>query len=166
MQYRVPTTALLLSTLFSVLLVGCGKSPAPDTDSNPPTAQPPAMADTTQGNTDADDITGVMLFDTVVPVSCDKDANTLAKSKTRLEDSGAMINNSQCAQLSDAAFTAVCGSPTGKFFIHEITAEGIGSAQQAKFQQLDDITEDSFFGTFKDPSGNVEYTVVECEQAN
>ena len=143
-------STLIASAALALVLAACSK-PAP----------PPPASDTDQTEVPTNET--VMIVDSIVPVSCDENSNNLQRGTARLHDVGVNPTQSQCAQLNDAVFTTVCGSPTGRFFIHEIDSEDIQKVEAQGFRPLDDIAQDEFFGQFKNDAGKVNFTVVDCQ---
>jgi len=100
-----------------------------------------------------DDEVNVLVFESDGRRQCEPAVVTPQQSARRLADGGVDVRDSSCAVLTNLAFPAVCGAPSGELVVHEIDQHQLDAAQRLGF---------SLVTTLRLGNGDPGYTIVAC----
>jgi hypothetical protein len=100
-----------------------------------------------------EDETNVLVYESTGQRQCEPASSNAQQSARRLTDAGVAVRDSSCAILTNLAFPAVCGAPSGQLYVHEIDERGIAAAQRTGF---------TLVTTLRLGNGDAGYAMVSC----
>jgi len=82
---------------------------------------------------------------------------TPEQSAMKLIREGVDVLRSGCGGMTEVAFAAVCGGPSGELVLHEIRSANLDTAERAGFRDVSEL---------KVPGGSQGYAWVDCDTGN
>lgn len=100
----------------------------------------------------------ILVFEGRGRLQCDFTGGiTPEQSAMKLIREGVDVLRSGCGGMTDVAFAAVCGGPTGELVLHEIRSANLDTAERAGFRDVSEL---------KVPGGGQGYAWVDCDTGN
>jgi len=95
-----------------------------------------------------------VVFESRGRLQCDFTGGTTPElSAMKLIREGVDVMRSGCGGMTEVAFAAVCGGPSGELVLHEIRAVNLDTAERAGFRDVAEL---------KVPGGSQGYAWVDC----
>ena len=131
-------SAVLAVCALSAGLTGCGE------ESDPP------IENVRRGNT--------LVFEGSGRLQCDFTGGiTPEQSAMKLTREGVDVLRSGCGGMTEVAFAAVCGGPSGELVLHEIGSANLDTAEHVGFREVSEL---------KVPGGGQGNAWIDCDTGN